>query len=55
MANDLLLQTMTLTNDRPVLSSERVPHKNNRMKIDLREIGWIGLIWLRIGTSGGLL
>jgi hypothetical protein len=28
------------------------------IKIDLREIGWfgvIGLIWLRIGTSGGLL
>jgi hypothetical protein len=29
-------------------------------KMDLREIGWdgvdwIGLIWLRIGTSGGLL
>jgi hypothetical protein len=28
--------------------------------MDLREIGWdgvdwIGLIWLRIGTSGGLL
>jgi hypothetical protein len=30
------------------------------MSFDLREIGWdgvewIGLIWLRIGTSGGLL
>jgi hypothetical protein len=30
------------------------------MKMYLREIGWdgvewIGLIWLRIGTSGGLL
>jgi hypothetical protein len=30
------------------------------MKMDLREIGWdgmawIGLIWLRIGASGGLL
>jgi hypothetical protein len=28
------------------------------IKIDLGEIGWngrIGLIWLRIGTSGGLL
>jgi hypothetical protein len=30
------------------------------IKMDLREIGWdgmvwIGLIWLRIGTSGGLL
>jgi hypothetical protein len=30
----------------------------DNIKIDLREIGWdgmIGLIWLRIGTSGGLL
>jgi hypothetical protein len=31
-----------------------------QIKMDLREIGWdgmvgIGLIWLRIGTSGGLL
>jgi hypothetical protein len=30
------------------------------IKMDVREIGWdgavwIGLIWLRIGTSGGLL
>jgi hypothetical protein len=27
------------------------------IKVDLRELGmvWIGLIWLRIGTSGGLL
>jgi hypothetical protein len=27
------------------------------IKMDLREIGWvwIGFIWLRIGTSGGLL
>jgi hypothetical protein len=24
-------------------------------KMDLREIGWDGLIWLRIGTSGWLL
>jgi hypothetical protein len=24
-------------------------------KMDLREIGWIRFIWLRIGTSGGLL
>jgi hypothetical protein len=23
--------------------------------MDLREIGWTGLIWFRIGTSGGLL
>jgi hypothetical protein len=32
----------------------------NSIKIDLREIQydgivWIGFIWLRIGTSGGLL
>jgi hypothetical protein len=30
----------------------------NNIKIDLSEIDgmvWIGLIWLRIGTSGGLL
>jgi hypothetical protein len=30
----------------------------DNIKMDLREIGWdewIGLIWLRIGTSGGLL
>jgi hypothetical protein len=30
----------------------------DNIKIDLREIDgmdWIGLIWLRIGTSGGLL
>jgi hypothetical protein len=30
----------------------------DNIKIDRREIGWdggIGLIWLRIGTSGGLL
>jgi hypothetical protein len=29
----------------------------NYMKIDLRDIGWlyIGFIWLRIGTGGGLL
>jgi hypothetical protein len=31
----------------------------DNIKMDLREIGWdgmvwIGLIWLRIGTSGGL-
>jgi hypothetical protein len=28
MTYDLLLQTMTLTKDRPVLSLERAPHKN---------------------------
>jgi hypothetical protein len=29
----------------------------DNIKMDLREIGWewIGLIWLMIGTSGGLL
>jgi hypothetical protein len=32
----------------------------NNIKMDLREIGWegivwIGSIWLKIGTSGGLL
>jgi hypothetical protein len=27
----------------------------DNIKMDLREIGCIGLIWLRIGTSGGLL
>jgi hypothetical protein len=30
----------------------------DNIKIDFRRIGWdgwIGLIWLRIGTSGGLL
>jgi hypothetical protein len=27
----------------------------DNIKVDLREIGWIGLIWLRIGSSGGLL
>jgi hypothetical protein len=27
----------------------------DNIKMDLREIGWDGLIWLRIGTSEGLL
>jgi hypothetical protein len=30
----------------------------DNIKMDLREIGsvlWTGLIWLRIGTSGGML
>jgi hypothetical protein len=27
----------------------------DNIKLDLREIGWTGWIWLRIGTSGGLL
>jgi hypothetical protein len=43
---------------------EKRPHGRQRrrwvdnIKMDLREIGWdalIGLIWLRIETSGGLL
>jgi hypothetical protein len=27
----------------------------NNIKLDLRDIGWDGMDWLRIGTSGGLL
>jgi hypothetical protein len=27
----------------------------DNIKMDLRDIGWIGLIWLWIGTNGGLL
>jgi hypothetical protein len=27
----------------------------DNINIDLREMVWTGLIWLRIGTSGGLL
>jgi hypothetical protein len=27
----------------------------DNIKMDLREIGWSGLIWLRIGTTAGLL
>jgi hypothetical protein len=27
----------------------------DNIKMDVRGIGWIGLIWLKIGTSGGLL
>jgi hypothetical protein len=27
----------------------------DNIKMDLIEIVWIGLIWLRIGTSGGFL
>jgi hypothetical protein len=33
MTNDLLLHTMTLTKDRPVLSSERASHKNKTRKL----------------------
>jgi hypothetical protein len=27
----------------------------DNIKKDLKEIGWSGLIWLRIGTRGGFL
>jgi hypothetical protein len=27
----------------------------DKTKLDIRETGWDGLIWLRIQTSGGLL
>jgi hypothetical protein len=27
----------------------------DNIKMDLGEMGWIGLIWLRIGTSGRFL
>jgi hypothetical protein len=33
MTNDLLLQTMTLTKDRPVLSSEMAPHNNKTVTV----------------------
>jgi hypothetical protein len=33
MTDDLLLQTLTLTKDRPVLSSERTPHKNKTVTV----------------------
>jgi hypothetical protein len=33
MTNDLLLQTMTLTKDRPVLSSERAPHNKKTITV----------------------
>jgi hypothetical protein len=39
-----------------VSQKERPRHRwVNNIKMDPREIGWSGLIWLRIGTSGGLL
>jgi hypothetical protein len=31
--NDLLIQAMTLTKDRPVLSSERAPHNNKTVTV----------------------
>jgi hypothetical protein len=27
----------------------------DNIKMDLQEVGWTGLIWLRIGTGGGVL
>jgi hypothetical protein len=39
------------------LGKPRLKWKDN-IKMDLREIGfaeWIGFIWFRIGTGGGLL
>jgi hypothetical protein len=32
MTSDLLQQTMALTKDRPILSSERAPHKGKTVK-----------------------
>jgi hypothetical protein len=39
------------------IQTERRPRRRweDNNKLDLREIGWSGLIWLRIGTSEGLL
>jgi hypothetical protein len=42
----------TVTHERPMRRRE------NNIKMDLEEIGWgmwTAFIWLRIGTSGGLL
>jgi hypothetical protein len=36
--NDLILLTMTLTNDRPVLSSERAPHMDRTETFKEEEI-----------------
>jgi hypothetical protein len=33
MTNDLLMQTMTVIKDRPVLSSERAPHNNKTVTL----------------------
>jgi hypothetical protein len=33
MTNDLLLQKMTLTKDRPVHSSEKAPHNNKTVAV----------------------
>jgi hypothetical protein len=33
MTNDLLLQTMTPANNKPILSSERAPHKDKTVTV----------------------
>jgi hypothetical protein len=34
----------------------RLRHRwEDNIKMDLQEVGWTELIWLRIGTGGGLL
>jgi hypothetical protein len=38
MTNDLLLQIMTVTKDRPVLSSEKAPHKDKTVTVKQQEI-----------------
>jgi hypothetical protein len=37
MTNDLLTQAMALTKDRPVLSSERAPHKKENKIVTVKE------------------
>jgi hypothetical protein len=36
---DLILLTVTLTNDRPVLSSERAPHMDRTVTLKQEELG----------------
>jgi hypothetical protein len=31
------------------------PRWEDDIKMDLQEVGWTGLSWLRMGTGGGLL
>jgi hypothetical protein len=38
LTTDILLLTMTLTNDRPVISSERTHHKDKTLRIKLNLI-----------------
>jgi hypothetical protein len=40
MTTDLVLQTMTLTENRPVLSSERAPHKNKTVPVKINIWSW---------------